>query len=672
MAALSPDMTNLTIAPMLRRDSDGLAFAGFWAASRTPKAPAIVCNDSTGEVVRSAQTAHGRGIPLIVVTDGPFPPLWPLSQPKPVSAAVAEIAPAELPHMQAPIATAIANLAAVDAGKDDAGKTLALLQRLRLTPFLPEPASVPEPASAFLNADRLGYAVVVILDGPKAAERMFRASRAHPGATLVAVGVDEHGTLGAPITLPLPQGAAAVQRPVEPWSLLQGTRAVYVGEHPAGLTALLAGTPVATDGSPFYSGFGLTEDLASPPWAGHPVPLADFAHLLFTRICRYRSPYDGTELAFEEAARLQGFLLDRRRENDRPAVCVGVKWWNHRGIGALLDSPAGSARFIDDFDKALDAAVKTHARLCFWAAQMTQERATAAERAGVAYVRLEDGFLRSVGLGAALAKGASAAFDRRGIYFDATRPSDLEWMLENIDLTAEEIARAAALREKIVASRLTKYNVGRASTDRIFAAGKTGILVPGQVADDAGILKTLSTTIDCSGTENVNLQLLRAARERNPDACIVFKPHPDVEADLRKGRIAPDVAARYADAVVTDIDIVDLLDQCDRVETISSLSGFEALMRGKMVTVHGMPFYAGWGLTDDLATSPRRTRRRNLDELVHFALIAYARYIDPVTLLPCPPEVLVDRLTTMRGDRRHAITYSLAKFLSWFGRKIGL
>ena len=95
-------------------------------------------------------------------------------------------------------------------------------------------------------------------------------------------------------------------------------------------------------------------------------------------------------------------------------------------------------------------------------------------------------------------------------------------------------------------------------------------------------------------------------------------------------------------------------------------------MRGKPATVHGMPFYAGWGLSDDLASSPRRTRKRSIDDLVHFALVAYARYIDPVTLLPCPPEMLVERLTTLRGNRRHAVTYAIAKFISWFGRKIGL
>ncbi|MDB5316990.1 MAG: capsular biosynthesis protein [Rhodospirillales bacterium] len=81
------------------------------------------------------------------------------------------------------------------------------------------------------------------------------------------------------------------------------------------------------------------------------------------------------------------------------------------------------------------------------------------------------------------------------------------------------------------------------------------------------------------------------------------------------------------------------------MHTITSLTGFEALLRGKRVACHGMPFYSGWGLTEDRQVLPRRVRRLSLDALVAGALIAYPRCMDPVTELPCPPEVLVDRLT---------------------------
>jgi capsular polysaccharide export protein len=58
-----------------------------------------------------------------------------------------------------------------------------------------------------------------------------------------------------------------------------------------------------------------------------------------------------------------------------------------------------------------------------------------------------------------------------------------------------------------------------------------------------------------------------------------------------------------------------------------------------------MPFYAGWGLTDDRAMPiPRRAAVVDLTALVHATLIAYPRYFDPITGLACPPEVIVDRI----------------------------
>jgi capsular polysaccharide export protein len=81
---------------------------------------------------------------------------------------------------------------------------------------------------------------------------------------------------------------------------------------------------------------------------------------------------------------------------------------------------------------------------------------------------------------------------------------------------------------------------------------------------------------------------------------------------------------------------------------MTSLAGFEALIRGRSVAVHGRPFYAGWGLTEDLAPGADRGRRLALDELVAGTLLLYPLYLDPVTLKPCSAEQLLDRLTAAR------------------------
>ncbi len=199
--------------------------------------------------------------------------------------------------------------------------------------------------------------------------------------------------------------------------------------------------------------------------------------------------------------------------------------------------------------------------------------------------------------------------------------------------------RARRLRVAVVEAKLSKYNVGAEPMPPMPRPGRI-VLVAGQVENDASIKL-------CEATVAGNAGLLRRARERHPDAVIAFKPHPDVEAGLRPGRVPTDLITSLADVVLRDVSAADALAAADHVETISSLIGFEALLRGKSVTTHGLPFYAGWGLTESPAC-PRRTRRITLDELVAAALIVYPHYVDPRTGLPCPPEVIIQRLS--EGD----------------------
>jgi capsular polysaccharide export protein len=183
------------------------------------------------------------------------------------------------------------------------------------------------------------------------------------------------------------------------------------------------------------------------------------------------------------------------------------------------------------------------------------------------------------------------------------------------------------------------------------------VLVAGQVEDDRSI-----TT---GGFGMTNLELLARARANEPDAHIIYKPHPDVVAGHRKGHVETAVALRFADEIQQNASITSLLDIVDGVHVITSLAGFEALLRGKTVTTHGAPFYAGFGLTRDLGDVPaRRTRRLSLDELVAGTLLIYPRYIDPVTRLPCPAELLVERMALGQAS----ISTPLIIFRQWQGR----
>ena len=126
---------------------------------------------------------------------------------------------------------------------------------------------------------------------------------------------------------------------------------------------------------------------------------------------------------------------------------------------------------------------------------------------------------------------------------------------------------------------------------------------------------------------------------------------------------------RWADVTLTDTPIGPLLARVDAVWTITSLAGFEALLRGCTVTTLGAPFYAGWGLTRDLGPVPARRRagpRPSLEALVHAVLIDYPRYRDPVTGLPCPVEIVVERLESGRVPRPSRANRALSKLQGLF------
>jgi capsular polysaccharide export protein len=183
--------------------------------------------------------------------------------------------------------------------------------------------------------------------------------------------------------------------------------------------------------------------------------------------------------------------------------------------------------------------------------------------------------------------------------------------------------------------------------------------VPGQVEDDMSVLAG-------GGGLTSNLELLRRARALEPEAEIWFRPHPDVDAGHRKGAVPDTEALAWADRIVRGGGMARLLDAVDAVHVLTSLTGFEALLRGREVICHGTPFYAGWGLTRDLGAVPARRRRKlKLDALVAGVLILYPRYLDPVTGLPCPPEVLVGRMASASATNR---LRWIAPLRRWQGR----
>lgn len=347
----------------------------------------------------------------------------------------------------------------------------------------------------------------------------------------------------------------------------------------------------------------------------------------------FRNPFTGSELSGLEAIALCGFWRELIDANRRIHSVLGIAYWKKPTVTPLFWAGAKVP-----YNRALAGAPKGSA-VAIWRSRLTASQKREIEREAVGVLEVEDGFLRSNGLGADCVPPLSVIVDELGAHFAPGGPSRLEKLLQDGNFSPDLLERARRLREVIIAGGLSKYETGTPSILPRPGGVRRHVLVPGQVEGDRAVTS--------GGALSSNLELLRRARtEAGPDAFLIYKPHPDVLAGHRRGLIPASDMAALADHVETAAPMAALIAMVDELHVNSSLAGFEALMRSKPVTVHGVPFYAGWGLTTDLGPVPsRRTARRTLDELVAAALLLYPRYLDPRTRIPAPAEVLVRSLT---------------------------
>jgi capsular polysaccharide export protein len=438
---------------------------------------------------------------------------------------------------------------------------------------------------------------------------------------LTGIAPEQIGVLPGDRDAALPVlGARLLPKDCDPWALVAKARSVHASvEDEIALIAGLAGVPV-------FDGAG--ERIASDALATAACEAIGAA--------RYRDCFTGGDVPVAQAVQL---LEDWRRHLDGNrdlAAASGMAFWKREAIGHFLWDGQRSPLFMKA-QAGLRRARTQGKALAIWPSRVPVETKAQAAALSVPIAQVEDGFLRSRGLGAALVPPNSVVVDRSGIYYDATRRNDLETLLATHDFPPALLARAALLRQRVCDSGVGKY--GASSAENIaLPTGRRTILAIGQVEDD------LSVRLGGGGIAG-NLDFLERVRAAEPDAWIIYRPHPDVRAGHRKGHVSDAAARRFVDKIDEGSSLMGLVCSVGAVHVLSSLTGFEALMRGREVIVHGMPFFAGWGLTRDLTPAPdRRGRILTIDQLVAATLILYPRYLDPVTRLPCGPELLIDRM----------------------------
>ncbi len=520
---------------------------------------------------------------------------------------------------------------------------LALLREARVggAPGLPDPG----PAGLCLPA---GEAILVLDPGrptqATAARDMLEVALGASGGRPVLAALAPDAPPGARPVLPPVQGVRPLPGRLAPWTLVELAAEMHgLGADATELLALGAGVPLRT--------------APGAPWAGRDAAAVFRALAAATRCA---DPFRARPWPIEAAIRQLADWRVAEAEHRRIVACTGIEWFKLGRLRAALSHEHGAPRIHQRGSDAIRAARRLGGAVGVWAATAPPGLAPRCTASGIGLVRIEDGFIRSAGLGVLLAPAASLVLDASGIHYDPATPSALERLLARMTCDPALLARAAALRRALIASGVTKYNLAGAAPPLDLPPGRPVVLVAGQVEDDAAMQRA-------AGAIRSNLDLLRAVREAEPEAVILFKPHPDVESGMRRGAVPPAEARRLADRVLSGVPIGPLYAQVGAVHSIASLAGFEALLRGLRVVTWGMPFYAGWGLTEDRhphpdpVPIPGALRQRwapgagaplSLDALVAAALILYPRYRDPLTGLPCPPEVVVERLAETTALRR--------------------
>ncbi|WP_448588127.1 capsular polysaccharide export protein, LipB/KpsS family [Thermocrinis sp.] len=260
-----------------------------------------------------------------------------------------------------------------------------------------------------------------------------------------------------------------------------------------------------------------------------------------------------------------------------------------------------------------------------WGYKPTAQKAIQkAKEWNLPYWALEDGFIRSFGLGFE-EPPLSIVIDPVGIYYDASKPSLIENLLNDDSWKSQDlIEKAVKLRKMIIDYEISKYNNTKPVPEELKEKlkRKENILLIDQTEED------MSVILGGASRETFK-EMYESALEENPDANIIVKFHPDVIKGKKKGYLTK--IKTYSNVIVLseNYNPIQLLKLVDKVYTISSQMGFEALLLEKHVVCFGIPFYAGWGLTEDKKQAPRRGRKITLDELVAVSHILYPRYAVP-------------------------------------------
>ncbi|MEM0950285.1 MAG: glycosyltransferase [Pseudomonadota bacterium] len=235
-------------------------------------------------------------------------------------------------------------------------------------------------------------------------------------------------------------------------------------------------------------------------------------------------------------------------------------------------------------------------------------------------------------------------YDDIAHYYMADYPNRLTQKLNsNQELSEQERTNARELIDRIVSRKISKYNAQPFEAPRVTEGYARRVLVCDQSYADASTTYGRMSNLDFE-------QMLLAAILENPDAEILVKSHPDTswEPDKRKGYFSHLRSTGRVRILREPCNPYALFDLVDTVYVGTSQMGLEALFAGKKVVCFGVPFYAGWGLTDDRKLVAHRDRARTLEDIFHYFYVWYTIYQVPGCSIPSTAADALDYIEVHR------------------------
>ncbi|ENT5895882.1 capsular polysaccharide biosynthesis protein [Campylobacter coli] len=437
----------------------------------------------------------------------------------------------------------------------------------------------------------------------------------------------------------LPSKCVVIKENYNPIELLSHFKKVYTKTSGMGFEALMLKQECVCYGMPFYAGWGLTQDKQMCKRRLKKRSLEEVFCAAYILYSEYFNPYLNQKSDIFDTIYTLAKYKKIEQANSNTLYFLGFTLWKRWFMRPFFKAKNNKIIFLNSLDELYKANLNPEDKIFIWGKKY--DKTLLAKDFSNEIFLVEDGFLRSVFLGSDLTRPFSLIIDSKGLYVDPSHPSDLEELLQNHEFDDSLKQRAKKLITMIMQNKFSKYN-GLKHEKLNFNTNKKIILIPAQVEDDASMI--------LGGAGFDTLKLLQSVRKANENAFIVFKPHPDVLSGNRKGLKDKSIILKYCDEIIENVSIDSAINACDEVHTITSTSGFDALLRGKKVVVYGKPFYAGWGLTSDLHKIPRRTRVLSLEELVAGVLILYPRYIHPKSKNLCEVELALDTMLALQKD----------------------